>query len=113
MKKKSFIAGIVLIMASYPGWSQDSATNKQPLKSESTLSSPIYPDSGLVNSSLKKGARSSVNPNNGTNIPGTTSGTLNSSVNPNTELVIPIRKKRKKLSPNAIPDSGITTPAKN
>ena len=50
----------------------------------------------------------SVTLNTGTVIPNTTTGTINSQVNPNTQLAIPINKRKKKSSLNINPGSGIT-----
>src|SRR5579862_1474668 len=49
---------------------------------------------------------STIEPNSGTMIPTTTSGTLGSSVNPNTQFVIPLHKNKKKSNSNIAADSG-------
>ncbi|MEP6927058.1 MAG: hypothetical protein ABI834_05445 [Ginsengibacter sp.] len=114
MNVKCLILSAILLSTVAAGFSQDSSklsAGKYLKKNLDTLNS-IHHDKGIVNRTTSSGAHTSVNSNRGIVTPNTTSGTLNSTVNPNTQLVIPIRKNKRKLNPNVIHDPGIVTPEK-
>ena len=108
--KRLFLCALLLITVS-AAWCQDTSKTL-PAKQPTNVNTSAYPDSGMINSKRTQKAHSSVNSNQGTIVPTTTSGTLSSNVNPNTQLVIPIRKHKRKSNEVVIPDSGTTIPAK-
>ena len=115
MNKKYLITATILSLSAVAGFSQD--TSKLPVSKQlknNTASLPVInPDSGIINS--KAGldrAHTIINPNRGTAIPSTTSGTLNSPVNPNTQIVIPLGKRKRNPNPNTFSDTGTIVPVR-
>jgi hypothetical protein len=106
MKNKKLMLGAFLLLTVSAAWCQDTSKISPAKKSNNNVNTLAYPDSGMVNLKRKQKAHSSVNSNEGIIVPSTTSGTLSSNVNPNTQLVIPIRKHKRKSNDVVIPDSG-------
>ena len=94
MYKKNLIIGITLLLSVSQCFSQDSAKkNDNPQATLSQLTDPNS-DSAKIERNLDK-PHAVINLNSATAAPGTTSGTLGSSVSPNTEFVIPFGGKKK------------------
>ncbi|MEP7252741.1 MAG: hypothetical protein ABI683_10185 [Ginsengibacter sp.] len=88
MKAKSFFINVIFLLAMQSAFSQDSAK---------TSVNKLNIDTTVTTSRKKKHkTKAQVDANSGTSIPNTTSGTLNSTVNPSTQVVIPFGKGRKK-----------------
>ncbi len=89
MKITSLILSTIFLFAMQAVYAQDSSGLSKSNK---------LPNDTIVQSThkAKHKARTRVDKNSGTSIPNTTSGTLNSSVNPNTQMVIPLSKSKKK-----------------
>ena len=113
MNRKYLIAATILSLSAVAGFSQDTSklrVSKQ-LKNNTTSLPVVNPDSGIINS--KAGSdkvHTIINSNGGTSIPSTTSGTLNSPVNPNTQMAIPLGKRKR--NPKTFSDTGTIVPVR-
>ncbi len=92
---------IVLLLYVTSVFSQDTSRlpgiNKQVMNNKAKSNASAKGDT--VNPiPARRSVHSEVNSNAGTNLPNTTSGTLNSTVNPNTQLAIPMHKRKKKIN---------------
>jgi hypothetical protein len=117
MKKKNLIVTVIVtifLLSVTAGFSQDTSklSAGRHLKNNSDSLATVHPNAGVVNSKRTRGTHSAVDSNRGTVIPTTTSGTLGSSVNPSTQLVIPLHKNKRKSNSGIAPDSGIIIPKK-
>ena len=77
-------------------------------KANPALLSVQDPDSAKVDINTDK-PHAEVNKNIGTSVPSTTSGTLNSSVNPNTQFVIPFGKSKAKAKQSTPANTSVNT----
>ncbi len=106
MKKKIVILSLILLGTAV-GFGQDtsaSVAGNNRKEQQDTMSHTAHAGTGIsASKSNPAEPHYSVNLNTGTAPSNTTSGTLNSPVNPNTQLVIPINKARKKLRLLLIP----------
>jgi hypothetical protein len=115
MDKKYLITATIFSLSAVTGLSQD--TSKLPvgkqLKNNTTSLQVVNPDSGIINS--KAGSdkvHTLIKLNSGTSIPSTTSGTLNSSVNPNTQIAIPLGKRKRNPNSKIFSDTGTIVPVR-
>ena len=107
MNKKFLIISTILLLTVVAGFTQDTGRLSEGKSLKNNAGTLNHTSNHTVNPNHPPGKPySTINPNAGIVTPATTTRTLNSNVNPNTLLVIPIQKNRKKLNPRTIPDSG-------
>ncbi len=107
---KFLIICSILLLTVVAGFTQDTGRLSESKHLKNNAGPLNHTSDHIVNPNHPPGKPySTINSNAGIAAPATTTGTLNSNVNPNTQLVIPIQKNRKKLNPAAIPDSGKIT----
>jgi hypothetical protein len=117
MKKKNLIFIVIMtifLLSVTEGFSQDTSklSAGRHLKNNSDSPATVDLNTRVAKSKRVHRTHSAVNSNRGTVIPTTTSGTLGSSVNPNTQLVIPLHKNKRKSNSGIAPDSGVIIPKK-
>ena len=88
MKTKLFIISVAFLFTMQSAFSQDTA--------KAVVSKVSIDSSNNTPRKKKHKTKAEINANSGTAIPSTTSGTLNSTVNPSTQVVIPFGKGKKK-----------------
>jgi hypothetical protein len=94
MYKKYLITGIILLLSIGQVFSQDTSKNSKNNQVSLIPFTDPNPDSARVDRNINK-PHAEINLM-GASVPGTTSGTLGSSVNPNTGFVIPFGGNKKK-----------------
>ncbi|MEP6950631.1 MAG: hypothetical protein ABI863_15205 [Ginsengibacter sp.] len=118
MKKKYFVFIVIhtiLLFSVAAGYGQDTSklSAEKHLKNNSDTLTTTDPNNGVADPNKAPGKpHSTIESNSGTMIPATTSGTMGSSVNPNTQFVIPLHKSKRKSNSNIAADSGIIIPKK-